>query len=93
MSSYESYSSASPGAAANFAVKAGSVCPNAAAAIAVAIVDDEVGEPAPSVAEKRSKRAQHLGKVIIIKMMSFIQDFAQKANKAISIGLEELFYR
>ena len=79
MSSYES-----PG------VKAGSVCPNAAA---VAIVDDEVGEPAPSVAEKRSKRAQHLGKVIIIKMMSFIQDFAQKANKAISIGLEELFYR
>ena len=91
MSSYESYSSAYPGAAANFAVKAGSVCPNAA--IAVAIVDDEVGEPAPSVAEKRSKRAQHLGKVIIIKMMSFIQDFAQKANKAISIGLEELFYR
>ena len=85
MSTYESAFSE---AEANFAsvkgVKAGSVCP------AVAIV----GEPAPSsVAEKRSKRAQHLGKVITIKMMSFIQDFAKKANDAISIGLEELFYR
>ena len=85
MSTYES---AFSGAEANFAsvkgVKAGSVCP------AVAIV----GEPATSsVAEKRSKRAQHLGKVITIKMMSFIQDFAKKANDAISIGLEELFYR
>ena len=90
MSTYESASSGESAAAeANFAsvkgVKAGSVCP------AVAIV----GEPAPpsSVAEKRSKRAQHLGKVITIKMMSFIQDFAKKANDAISIGLEELFYR
>ena len=92
MSTYESASSGESAAAeANFAsvkgVKAGSVCP------AVAIVGEPATSSSSSVAEKRSKRAQHLGKVITIKMMSFIQDFAKKANDAISIGLEELFYR
>ena len=65
-------------------VKAGTVCPP--------VADDAVGPRVVSVATQRSKQTQHHHKVIF-KMMNVIQDFAQKANEVISIGLEELFYR